>query len=185
MLKQVFNYLKNPKYIPFETDNSQFRINSFFKLLVLAVAFSFSLGLLNGLITEGLGLDLGEHAIEALFENNSILLVFLLGVVLAPLIEELLFRAPLALFKNVANFKLPFYLSVLLFGAVHITNFEFTPNVLLLSPLLVAPQLVAGVFLGFTRVKLGLGWAILLHALHNLVLIGPFLLFEYLNIPLE
>jgi hypothetical protein len=55
----------------------------------------------------------------------------------------------------------------------------------LLSPLLVAPQLTVGVFLGFIRVRFGLNWAIALHAFYNLILVGPAILLKALNPPLE
>ena len=70
-------------------------------------------------------------------------------------------------------------------GGIHISNFENIEGYYWLVPILVAPQLFAGAFLGFTRVKLGLGWAMLLHATHNLILLGPFILMKMLDIPFE
>ncbi|MDJ0708128.1 MAG: CPBP family intramembrane metalloprotease [Leptolyngbyaceae cyanobacterium MO_188.B28] len=67
-----------------------------------------------------------------------------------------------------------FYLSAILFGAIHIGNYD--SRVWALMPLLVLPQCVLGLFLGFVRVRYGFGWAIFAHALHNGCLIAPFLM---------
>jgi len=185
MFRTIWNFLKNPIYSPLEGITAKDKLPIFIRLVVIATACSFILGIFNGLITEVLHLDIGDHAIEELFENYSLAVIFILGVVVAPLFEELLFRAPLVLFRNASYFRIIFYISVILFGAVHITNFEISPTVLVLMPLLVAPQLVAGIFLGYTRVKLGLIWAILLHAFHNALLFGPVLLLKLLGISIE
>jgi hypothetical protein len=113
-----------------------------------------------------------------------VLVVLLAGIILAPVLEELIFRGPLIFFRNSRFFPYIFYGITLLFGFYHITNFELSRQVLLLSPLLVAPQLCVGVFLGYIRVRFGLLWAMLLHALYNFALLGPVLLLKYLNIPL-
>ena len=70
--------------------------------------------------------------------------------------------------------RLIFYLSVVLFGAIHISNYD--SRVWAFMPLLVLPQCVAGLFLGFVRIRYGFGWAIFAHALHNGCVMAPFLL---------
>jgi hypothetical protein len=112
-------------------------------------------------------------------------LVILIVSVIAPVIEELLFRGPLVFFRGHAYFKYFFYASALLFGLVHIFNFEGSPHLLYMAPLLVAPQLLMGFFLGYIRIKLGLRWSILLHAAHNTILLIPIVVLKLLNLPLE
>lgn len=104
---------------------------------------------------------------EELMKNMSKLNVFLIVVIAAPLSEELLFRAPIAFFHHKKYFKLIFYTFAIAFGLVHLSNFEITTNVLLLAPILVAPQIILGGYLGFIRVRFGLIWSILLHASYN------------------
>jgi membrane protease YdiL (CAAX protease family) len=100
-----------------------------------------------------------------------------MAVVLAPILEECIFRAPISLFKNKQKyFKYIFYGFALLFGFVHIFNYEITPEILLFSPLLVAPQISLGLLLGYLRVKLSLIYSITLHMLFNASLLIPFLL---------
>lgn len=60
-----------------------------------------------------------------------------------------------------------FYGATTLFALLHLIN--FTPNlqIVLLAPLLVLPQLLLGLILGYLRVRLGMIWAIALHGLYN------------------
>ena len=68
---------------------------------------------------------------------------------------------------------------------MHISNFEMTKQVLLFSPLLVAPQISVGFLLGYIRVRFGLIWSMALHACYNMVLIVPVLIMQLLDIPIE
>ncbi|MEO1621167.1 MAG: CPBP family intramembrane glutamic endopeptidase, partial [Cyanobacteria bacterium J06632_3] len=67
--------------------------------------------------------------------------------------------------------RLIFYVLTLLFGAIHITN--YTPEALPLLPLLVLPQVILGLLLGFVRLRYGFLWAILLHSFHNSCVLLP------------
>ena len=66
-----------------------------------------------------------------------------------------------------------FYFLTLIFGAIHITNYE--PRVWPLLPLLVLPQVIVALWLGFVRMRYGFKWAIFGHALHNGCLLLPIL----------
>lgn len=69
------------------------------------------------------------------------------------------------------RFGLFFYGSTVLFALMHITNFTpLNAQTLLLAPLLVMPQFIVGTMLGYTRVRYGIGYAILFHVLVNAVL---------------
>lgn len=183
MLKEVWEFLKYPENNILETSASQIK-QRFLWLLLLTVSFS----ILSGILLEGISslfhLDFGIHAAEKLIAEFSALAIFFFAVVLAPLLEELLFRGPLVWFKNRNSFRYAFYVSVALFGLTHISNFENLDGLYWAVPLLVLPQLCAGVFLGFIRVRHGLIWSILLHAAQNLVLVGPILVFKLLDMPI-
>ena len=185
MIQELFEFLKNPVYKQDKSSTLNEKIRLLFILLGLALFISLGLALLIGLVESAFNLDLGEHAINRLFEDYSPEFIFAMAVVFAPVLEELLFRGPMYLFRNSRYFNLVFYLLTLAFGFYHITNFEITSTILYLSPLLVAPQIIIGLMLGYIRVRIGLGWAILLHACYNLVLIGPLLLLKSLDIPLS
>ncbi|MEX0288683.1 MAG: CPBP family intramembrane glutamic endopeptidase [Flavobacteriaceae bacterium] len=182
LLKTLLEFIKHPTYEIDENRDLKYRVSVFLKLLGISLALSIVLATLIGSLQSFFGLDFGEHAIEALFENYSVLIIAVAAVILAPLLEELIFRAPLAIFKNSRYFNLFFYIFTLAFGFYHLLNFEITNTVLLFSPLLVAPQISVGALLGFIRVRFGLLWAMALHACYNLVLVGPVLLLKLLDL---
>ncbi len=184
MLKEVWEFLKYPENLILDIDAAQKR-KRLGQLLFLAVSFSLLSGILLEAIASVFHLDFGAHAAEKLMEEFSVLAIFFFAVILAPLLEELIFRGPLGLFKNRKSFAYAFYISVLLFGMIHISNFEDLNGHYWAVPFMILPQLCAGTFLGFIRVKQGLIWSILLHAGHNLILIGPFIFFKLLDIPIE
>ena len=74
----------------------------------------------------------------------------------------------------VDNFGLVFHLSAVIFAAVHIFNFEIDPNKWFLIPLLVMPQFILGLYLGYLRVRNNLWVSIFIHGLNNAI---PILLF--------
>ncbi|BDC98080.1 type II CAAX prenyl endopeptidase Rce1 family protein [Persicobacter psychrovividus] len=68
-----------------------------------------------------------------------------------------------------------FWFSVISFGLAHMVNFIAVDIPIWAIPLMVLPQLVAGYFLGFVRLKFGIRYSILFHCLHNsLLLVGYF-----------
>ncbi len=74
-----------------------------------------------------------------------------------------------------SKFKYFFYASVILFGLAHLGYFR--GNIYLIwifFPFLVSPQLIAGLFLGYIRMKHGLVYSILFHMLLNGVLLINF-----------
>ena len=70
-----------------------------------------------------------------------------------------------------SRFKGIFYLSAIIFGFVHLANFEYSIPLLLLSPILVAPQFIGGLFFGYLRVKYTLALGYFMHAIHNAIFI--------------
>lgn len=179
MINEIWAFLKNPAYTPYSNMEKAEKWVIFKRILILNIGASFILGLIMGLITTAIGADLGDHGVGAMFDKLNVFVIFFLAVILAPILEETIFRAPLVFFKNSNYFKLAFYISILLFGIVHLSNFENFLDYLWLAPILVAPQTFAGIFLGFTRVKLGLEWSMFLHAAHNAILLSPMLFLKF------
>ncbi|MGI9552690.1 MAG: CPBP family glutamic-type intramembrane protease [Aurantibacter sp.] len=185
MLEQLLQFVKNPVYIEDENSDSRYRQKVFVRLLIYALAVNIGLGFVIGMLEPVFGIDLGEHALDKVMEEYSLAFLFLVAVILAPLMEEVIFRGPMVFFRDKGYFKIVFWLLTLIFGFYHVTNFEITTTVLLLSPLLVLPQIIVGAILGFIRVRFGLPWAIGLHAVYNLILLGPLLLVTALDIPIS
>lgn len=64
------------------------------------------------------------------------------------------------------NFKYIFHATAIIFGLIHIFNYENITNYFFAIPLVLS-QLVSGYTLGFTRLKFGLRYSILLHCIWN------------------
>ncbi|HNW57407.1 MAG TPA: CPBP family glutamic-type intramembrane protease [Bacteroidales bacterium] len=68
-----------------------------------------------------------------------------------------------------------FYFSCIIFGFVHIFNYEPVGIMMfVLSPLIVAPAVLAGIFFGYVRMKFGIMYSILFHACINLLSLSNF-----------
>ncbi len=171
----LIQYLKNPTCETLKISvNDKLKILT--KLLFIALIISFTLGILIHFL-EHFGLfKMDSHAITKLLNEKPKIIVFLMAVFVAPILEELFFRAPIVLFCHNKQFKYLFYGFAIVFGFIHIANYEISSTILLLSPLLISPQIALGLILGYTRVKLGLLYAILLHMVFNGLLISPSLI---------
>src|SRR5699024_5195169 len=71
------------------------------------------------------------------------------------------------------HFAIVFHVFSIAFAAVHLHNFNLSGTPLSLLPLLVLPQWLTGMVLGWMRVRYGIGSSILLHSIFNS---GPLLL---------
>ena len=156
--------------------------------------------LISGLETLGL-IDADKHKILDMIKSYPVILLLILTVIVGPLIEELIFRLYLRYKDNYAlrflisivsltgvrnkqkaekffislwekRYKFIFYFSAVIFGVIHISNYEFSYAILLLSPILVAPQIILGLIIGYLRIRNGFVLGLLLHSLHNAFFIG-------------
>ncbi|CAM1344376.1 CPBP family intramembrane glutamic endopeptidase [Tenacibaculum amylolyticum] len=172
---ELVAYLKNPVLEKDPNNTPTHRLTKFFHIFLISVITGIILTpVLIYIESSGL-VNMDDHAMKELARNFSKAKVLFLTVIVAPLIEELIFRAPITLFHSQKAFKIAFYVFAIVFGLVHLTNFTITTNVILLAPILVAPQIILGGYLGFIRVRFGLGWSILLHASYNCL----FILFSF------
>jgi hypothetical protein len=165
--KNVYNYLKNPLLQQDANTNLTYRFKIFFQLLLICILTGIAISPIFALFDAIGWIDMKDHKTDILFKEMTAIQILLLGAVLLPIIEEIVFRAPIVLFKKAKSFKIAFYLFTLVFGFIHITNFEMTSNVLLLAPILVLPQILVGAYFGYIRVRFGLLWSMLLHGSYN------------------
>jgi len=184
IVEALWVFLRDPIYTEDENVDLKYRLRIFMILLALVMVIALCWGGLLTLSESLFNLELGEHALETAFNDYPLWGVFAMAVIVAPLLEELIFRGPMVYFRNQGYFKIVFWVLTLLFGYVHLSNYEITTSILLFSPFLVMPQIILGAILGFIRVKFGLIWAIALHAIYNFVLLGPVLLLTALDIPI-
>jgi membrane protease YdiL (CAAX protease family) len=184
-LADLWDFFKNPIYRKDEKSDFKNRLLIVLNLLLLSLAINVTLSMITGGLVSYSGLELGEHAIDKMFNTYSKSFILFVAVVLAPVTEEVIFRGPMPFFKKSRYFNFIFYFLTFAFGCYHIVNFKISLTVLLLSPLLIAPQLTVGALLGYLRVRFGLPWAITLHALYNLVLVGIVIMLKNLDIAPE
>jgi uncharacterized protein len=209
-LRLFLKYLKNPHYIK----SQRVEWSLFFKLLAFYYFILVPLGLIVGLLIKVLKFH------ETDFDYSSLKILFA-GIVIGPIIEEILFRfllipryinfviytcfsfclAIISLLKGsniylliflifgIASFLFClnikylrkaqkfllnhycfyFYLSCILFGFYHITNYiPVNYKLFLIMPVIVFPQMVIGAFLGYLRMKFGILYSILFHSITNI-----------------
>jgi membrane protease YdiL (CAAX protease family) len=197
----LISFLKNPIDEAGSELSIAQKFKSVISLLIIEIPLMAVLILLiSGLETLGL-VDPDNHKILDMIKSYPVVLLLVLTVVIGPLIEELIFRLYLRYKDNYAlrflisivsltgvrneqkaetffislwkkRYKFIFYFSAVIFGLIHISNFEFSYTILLLSPILVAPQIILGLIIGYSRVRMGFISGLLLHSLHNAFFIG-------------
>jgi len=197
-------FLKHPSEQPDPMQTRKQKAKRLFSLLIIDMAVMVVLmTVIYGIDKLGL-VNSENHQITKLMNQYPILFIILLLVVIIPFFEELIFRlylrfkynflaqsilllssvagaqnkSKLEIFlKNIwsKNFKAILYLSAILFAYVHIFNYEYSTTILLLSPILIAPQFVIGLFLGYLRMKYNLVLGYFMHAIHNAIFLIPFI----------
>lgn len=203
--RELFLFFRNPDDKPASNQTLREKSLKLFLVLILdlAIASIFAL-VLSALEKQGL-FSMENHKIIELLKSMPKGVVFISFIIIVPIVEELIFRLYLRYKNNyllrlfVSLFYVAgknrkehiekrikkvwykkygyiFYFSAILFGFVHIFNFNSDKNLLLLFPIITAPQIFVGLFAGYLRVRFNLIWGFFLHAIHNLVFFLPFLI---------
>jgi len=206
-MNDFYKYILKPTSINFY---KKITIGHVVKLLIFYFVAILIMGLISHLLCDKLGIIKNYH-----LNTNKILI----GVFLAPIYEEILFRAPLifkkkyiCLFMIVSaildvlamikpnilgtivfsnfllipiilhlifsekkieifikqNFRWFFYFSVFFFGFAHLTIFSGDYlKIILIAPILVSPQIILGLILGYIRMNYGLRYSIIFHCVIN------------------
>lgn len=105
-----------------------------------------------------------------LFLDSTLLLRLVLALIIGILVFTITskFYNQLTIFWN-NNFKWIYYISVIVFGFFHILNYQIGPQDFIIVPLLVLPQLLGGVILGFIRIKYGFVYCCIFHSCFNVL----------------
>jgi uncharacterized protein len=181
-MKETFQnliaYLKNPILEKDPNTDLNYRFKIFFQILVIDIITIIPIVILFYVFEELKWVTEEDFIIDSIFENWGYIKTIIFGAIVAPIIEELLFRAPLTTFTKPKSFKIAFYTFAVFFGFIHITNYELSTKIILLSPILILPQLLGAGYLGYLRVRFGLRWSILMHATFNFLLVNLEFLFD-------
>lgn len=201
-LKTVFNdliaFLKHPQeeHSPDSSIGSRLKFICLLYLIELPVIVTFIA--IISLLKHYKIFDIGEHMADDLLFKYSYATILFIAVIIAPLLEETIFRLPLRyrrnyLFRLIAGgisitglvekeklqqkvlkfwkafFPWFFYGMAIVFGLIHMTNYVNAKSLILLAPLLTITQLFGGLIMGYIRVKIGFMWGLTYHAAHNLI----------------
>ena len=201
----LWRFIKKPVELSEDKASLQLKIGTCLALFLIQIPpLLVLMSLIGGL--EQLGLwEEDMHSLQKIFQEMEPVLIFFFAVIVAPLFEEVMFRLILkfrsnflilwsihigvalhlgqkrSLLKTARKvwdkfYGWIFYLMTVAFGLMHIMNFEPSLNIYLLAPILVAPQILIGINLGYLRVRFGLIWSILFHAFYNGILMSIALL---------
>lgn len=101
--------------------------------------------------------------------EQDVLTTVISAVIIAPLIEEWLFRYPLGINRRKHYFKWLYYSLSVLFGLIHIFNYDFDNTHLPYVPFITMTQIFSGFLFGYIRIVYGFLHGILLHSLFNVI----------------
>ena len=176
--QNLVTYLKNPILEKDPITDINYRFKIFFQILIIDIITIIPIVILFYVFEKLDWITEEDSPIEEIFEKMGYLGTIIFVAIIAPIIEELIFRAPITSFTKPKSFKIAFYTFAIIFGLIHITNYELSTKIILLSPILILPQLLGAGYLGYIRVRFGLRWSILLHSTFNLFVIIMSFLFD-------
>ena len=171
--------LFNFENINTSTEGLEFYKNKWFLFLIpcllvpITEELSCRLFLKKSLINSYISLSLITFILILLFQNRK--MYTLDWYVLNTLIFSFFIWLSLFLFqKYFAKIKITdrtiFYGSAILFSLLHLSNYSFQINELPKYLFLIIPQFFSGLLYGYIRVTNGITYSILLHSLHNAIL---------------
>lgn len=188
-LKNIWNWVKNPDEVEFigsTIEKFKFFSRVFIIDVLIALFFVSLLGLIHNYVLK----------LETSLNEMDVWQMLLFGVLFAPVLEELIFRFPLKYKRNyfarlidyftngwLRNhwgkvFKYFVYLLTIGFGMMHLFNYDInTPLFYALSPIIVGTQLIGGLTLSYTRIKLGFLWGVVQHVVFNFIFVGMVVIF--------
>lgn len=197
-MKQVildfFSFIRKPKDAHYTGNDKAYKWKVFFTLFLCELA------LLIFYYPIMIWIDKYVELEEAFADSYNIFTSFFLFVLFVPFLEELFFRYFLrrtGFLKYIFSKKvwhkfypIFFYSSVVAFGFVHITNYEFTSIwIYVLAPFLVLTQIIGGAIMSYLRIRFNFWLGFMYHALWNFVAFfiidGSYYLFNVDNIEIE
>ena len=195
IIKDFYHFLKQPQEIFTHSLSAKQKWEILLSILLLDfILVIIAYGILS--FIDSFLFKLESDQLEDVFSNKGVFSIILIAAIFVPLIEELIFRFPLKYERNLLfhffdflsnnkakklwlkHFRKIFYLSTILFALIHLTNYS-NNNIFfyILAPLIVLPQFIGGITLGYLRLKLGFFWGVLQHGLYNLIIFSFGILF--------
>lgn len=194
ILLEVWDFIKNPKDERIQNWTLVKNIQYILILFLFELLLNFFVFIPIFSLLDYYELIVTDSRID--YEYNTLNSILFFGIVFAPLIEELIFRAGLrynAFLKIFISqhkwqrwFKYFIYSSIIAFALIHSGNYE-NDTVLFycLIPVITMTQLFGGIIITFLRVKFNLFSAIISHMLWNGALIFFAIGLTYFSKPYE
>ena len=197
ILNEFALFIKSPSEKEIDNNAKWLLIKTFFILFALDILIMSLLTTLIESFNVFGWVKIENHQLSILLDILPIWIVLILTVIILPLIEELVFRLPLRAKSNyflrlimiimkkfnignpnilleIWNKKYPFFFYSLtfIFSLIHIFNYDLATTMILMIPILILPQFVLSLFIGYLRVRFNFISGFLLHAIHNLLFIS-------------
>ncbi|MBL4747210.1 MAG: CPBP family intramembrane metalloprotease [Flavobacteriaceae bacterium] len=195
ILQQFFSYVRKPQPFFNESLTLQEKWKTIGWMLGLSFVLVFCATPLIALV-DSFVTPLKQEQFEEILGDLGLIPLLLLVAVVAPILEESIFRLFLKYKRNFIfrafdrvsngkakifwhkNFRFFYYFSAIIFSLIHIGNYDNSSLLFyVFAPIIVLPQLIAGFTFGYVRMKLGFLWAVLMHGLYNFIIVGSSLLF--------
>lgn len=141
---------------------------------------SFSLALLSYFFYPSIFSFLGINLTKEITTFMPILLLLVIGLFFGFIFRILNENKSIERFYK-KYFFIIFYSSAVVFAGVHIMNYSNFNQIWFLAPLIVAPQFLGGLTMGFIRINFGLQWSIMQHMLWNGFLFSPSIFLGYVS----
>lgn len=198
IFQDLIIFLKKPSDSIYPIQSIKSKLNSLLTILIIDLLVIAIISFIINILDNFINLNLQNHQILILLELIPIWLVIVLVVIILPFFEELIFRLflrfeynyyiktiikVLSIFLNVQNIEnyyksiwfskyiYIFYFSSIAFAFVHLSNFDLNSIILITIPILILPQFVLGLFIGYLRVRFSFILGFLFHSIHNLIFI--------------
>lgn len=174
VLPDFLNFLKKP-------DDSRARLGFKDRIAFLGILFIIKVLLILVYLPV---LNYADNEIQTQYLGDTIeeTKLLLLGILIMPFVEEVLFRYflrherinPVLIGKEKWRLIFPFlvYSSAMAFSLVHLSNyeFEFNPDIWFVYPMLVFSQFIGGLVLSFIRVRLNFYCGVAFHMAWNFII---------------
>ena len=175
LIRHFIRFLRDPNHPDYKTLSANRKLTD---VELYYLVFSVFICLSIGSVVEFLKEFSFLNTLKVIERENKLFHLILGAIILAPVLEEGIFRLFLGSFRNKPYFKFFFYISALLFGWIHIFNFEFTSSHYVFIPIIALPQTMLGLILGCIRINYGFWYGVLLHFLYNAVLVSGYFISE-------
>jgi membrane protease YdiL (CAAX protease family) len=170
-LEQLHIVRKLPEFDLFDLKERKFLL---FLMIVVAAPlfeeFIFRLQLKEYSLALLFYFGLAVFYLNKIFTDSTLFILVFVALILAILVFQYLWKNKTRRIKLIKRyFPYHFYSTAIIFGLVHISNYDNPFKFGLPIVLLILPQLFVGFILGYVRMRFGISKSIIMHAAYNFI----------------